>query len=829
MFETFSLSACRAVTLAVAEAERARSPQVRSAHLLYGALRVCRTTADPAELAILADHRADAEALRQHAAVHFSGHGPLAARPSFSPAARAMLATAPAMARHVGATRVEPVHLLIRAAGAKRTSARQSGDALRLKGEALAERLRSLHFDRSVQAAKAPSSAGVTTLGGPEVQSATATLSDFGVDLVAQALAGRIDPVIGREQELTEVIECLSRRGKNAPILVGDPGVGKTAIVEGLALAIAQGRVPEALVDARIWSLDLGGLVAGTRHRGEFETRLQEIMGFARADERVILFIDETHTLMGVGAAEGALDAATILKPALARGELRVIGATTDAEYQRVFRNDPAFSRRFAVVRVEEPSDDETLQILRALAPAYERHHAVGVDAGALEAIVTLAARHQADRTFPDKAIDLLDAACARSVLVGQQVPRIADLDETLRVARERVQPLADGDEADDAALLGQLAAVSAVRALEAERVQALRAVLHGPDGPRLRVGAEDVTRLVAEQTGIPVGALAADERAAYRDLDAVLGEQVIGQGRAVSAVSRALRRSRLGVGDPGRPVGSLLFCGPTGVGKTELARALARRLFGSVEAMVRIDMSELGEAHSVARLIGAPPGYVGFERGGLLTEAVRRRPYCVVLLDEIEKAHPDIANLLLQVFEDGRLTDAFGQTVSFRHAIVILTSNLGAQDLADRIVPLEGEQDDVTRAVEAAWRADAVQAALKGHFRPELLNRLDEVVVFDPLERDGLRRILDAMLERFNDRLDEAHGVRVELDDGACELVLDAGTDRLLGARPLRRALQRLVEDPVADWLLEQDDERGAGAVLRVRRDGDGLALARA
>jgi ATP-dependent Clp protease ATP-binding subunit ClpC len=824
VFETFSLSACRAVTLAVAEAERARSPEVRSAHLLYGALRVCRTTSDPGELAILADHHADAELLRQHAAVHFSGHGPLAARPPFSATARTLLSSAPAMARHVGATQVQPVHLLIRAAGGKRTSARQSGDALRLKGDALAERLRSLHFDRSVQAAKAPSSAGVTTLGGPEVQGATATLSDFGVDLVAQALAGRIDPVIGRERELTEVIECLSRRGKNAPILVGDPGVGKTAIVEGLALAIAQGRVPEALVDARIWSLDLGGLVAGTRHRGEFETRLQEIMGFARADERVILFIDETHTLMGVGAAEGALDAATILKPALARGELRVIGATTDAEYQRVFRNDPAFSRRFAVVRVEEPSDDETLQIIRALAPAYERHHAVRVQDDALAAIVTLAARHQADRTFPDKAIDLLDAACARRVRVGQQVPRIAELDDGLRAARARVQVLPD--DADAAALLDELAAVSALRALEAERVQALRHVLHGPDGPRLHVDGADVTQLVAEQTGIPVGSLEADERAAYRDLDTVLGEQVIGQGRAVSAVSRALRRSRLGVGDPGRPVGSLLFCGPTGVGKTELARALARRLFGSTEAMVRIDMSELGEAHSVARLIGAPPGYVGFERGGLLTEAVRRRPYCVVLLDEIEKAHPDIANLLLQVFEDGRLTDAFGHTVSFRHAIVILTSNLGAQDLADRIVPLEGEQDDVTRALEAAWRADAVQAALKGHFRPELLNRLDEVVVFDPLERDGLRRILDAMLERFNDRLDAAHGVRVELDDGACELVLDAGTDRLLGARPLRRALQRLVEDPVADWLLEQDDARDGEAVLRVRRAGDALAL---
>ncbi len=820
MFETFSLSACRAVTLAVAEAERSRSPEVHSAHLLYGALRVCSAGTDPDtdERGILAAHRADADLLRERVAMQFSGYGPRATRPAFSAQAHALLQSAPAMARHVGATQVQPVHLLIRATATKRTSARTLSDELRWKPDALSERLRSLHFDRSVAAAASPRPGGVTTVGDPAAQSAAASLADFGVDLVAQALAGRIDPVVGREREIAEVIECLSRRGKNAPILVGDPGVGKTAIVEGLALAIARGAVPAGLTGARVWSLDLGGLVAGTRHRGEFETRLQEIMGFARADERTILFIDETHTLLGVGAAEGALDAATILKPALARGELRIIGATTDAEYQRVFRTDPAFSRRFAVVRVEEPGAEETVGILRALAPAYESHHAVRVADEALETIVTLSARHQADRTFPDKAIDLLDAVCARRVLVGQQVPQITALDDGLRAARDVVTTLPED------ALLRRLEAVSALRVLEGERVAALQRLLHGPDGPRLQVAPADVTEIVAEQTGIPVGALAADERAAYRDLDAALGAQVVGQDRAVSAVSRALRRSRLGVGDPGRPVGSLLFCGPTGVGKTELARALAQRLFGSTDAMVRVDMSELGEAHSVAKLIGAPPGYVGFERGGLLTEAVRRRPYCVVLLDEIEKAHPDIANLLLQVFEDGRLTDAFGQTVSFAHAIVILTSNVGAAALDDRVA-LDEAPDDIADALEAAWRSDQVHAALRSHFRPELLNRLDETVVFDPLERASLQRILDAMLERFNTRLTEAHGVRVELDDEARALVIDAGTDRLLGARPLRRAVQRLVEDPVADWLLERGDG-DAPAVLHAQRDGDASVL---
>ena len=614
-------------------------------------------------------------------------------------------------------------------------------------------------------------------------------LAEFGRNLNIEASHGNIDPVIGREKEVERVIQILCRRTKNNPVIIGEAGVGKTAIAEALAQRIIKGDVPEFLQRKIIFSLELGMLVAGAKYRGEFEARMKAILDLLRKDKRIILFIDELHTIIGAGSAEGSIDAANIIKPALARGELQVIGATTVDEYRKHIEKDAALERRFQPVLVDVPTAAESKEMLKGLRKHYEEFHKLKITDAALNAAVELSDRYITDRNLPDKAIDLMDEACARArmKLYKQSAPARALREqlEYTQLEKEEAVEKQDYEEAarlrdEESELQGQLAEALAELAIATP------------------VDEEDVAEVVSSWTGIPLAKLNEKESTRLLQLEARLHERVIGQEEAVSAVSRSVRRARAGFKDVNRPVGSFLFLGPTGVGKTELAKALAAELFGDERAMLRFDMSEYMEKHTTARLIGAPPGYVGYDEGGQLTDAVRRKPYCVVLLDEIEKAHPDVFNLLLQIMEDGRLTDGQGRTVDFRNAVLIMTSNAGAQRLSTT-APLGFA---ASAAVELKNRKEQVLAEIKHIFRPEFLNRVDELLVFNPLERRELEQIADNMLRELNERM--AHnGLSIELTSAAKELLLAEGSDSKYGARPLRRALRKLVEDPVSDEFL--------------------------
>jgi ATP-dependent Clp protease ATP-binding subunit ClpC len=644
----------------------------------------------------------------------------------------------------------------------------------------------------------------------PPAASPTPVLDRFGRDLTELARRDQLDPVVGREREIERALQILSRRTKNNPALIGEPGVGKTAIAEGVAQQLVAGNAPDALRGKRLVALDLPALVAGTRYRGEFEERLQRVLEEIRASRQVVLFIDELHTLAGAGGAEGAIDAANLLKPALARGELQCIGATTPAEYRRYIEPDGALERRFQPVRVEPPGPEETLDILRGVRPLYERHHRVSFSEGALRAAVRLGDRYLSERRQPDKAIDLLDEAAARVRT------RLARLPAELRAQRQELARLAQ-----------ELAAAEPGHALELrQRERAAREAYAEAEASwrerllqlRPEIGEEQVAEIVAAWTGVPVARLLEEERSRLLHMEAELHRRVIGQEEAVEAVARAVRRSRAGLSDPRRPLGSFLFAGPTGVGKTELARALAEFLFGSEESMVRLDMSEFAERHAVARLTGAPPGYVGYDEGGQLTEAVRRRRHALVLLDEIEKAHPEVANLLLQVLEDGRLTDAQGRTVSFANTLVVMTSNLGmeAGTPSGRLGFGAGLEDaDQHRAT-----VERVQIALRRAFRPEFLNRLDAVVVFRRLRADEVRRILDLLLERTRQRLQE-RGIELEVSGAARELLAGVGMGSAQGARPLRRTIAERLENPLSEQLLLGRVQPGQ-RVLVDARDGE-------
>ncbi|MEB3329210.1 MAG: AAA family ATPase [Candidatus Sericytochromatia bacterium] len=645
---------------------------------------------------------------------------------------------------------------------------------------------------------------GAAMFTGPEGAEAeepprgqTPVLDRYARDLTALAAQGKLDPVIGREAEVDRMIRILVRKTKNNPVLVGEPGVGKTAAVEGLAQRIQARTVPEPLLGRRVLVLDVAGMLAGSKLRGEFEERLKGAIEEVRAlDGKALVFIDELHTIVGAGAAEGAMDAGNILKPALARGELRVIGATTLTEYRKHIEKDAALERRFQPVRVEEPTAAEARAILAGLAPAYEKHHAVSIDPDALEAAVELSVRYVADRFLPDKAIDALDEACAMVRLASSSpyeeertlIDRLAGLERDKKAAVEAEQ-------------FTEAARLQAELAGGIERLKALKA--RGGSPSEARVTQRQVAQVISEWTGIPAGRIGQAEAEALTRLEERLGQRVVGQAEAIRAVARSVRRARAGLKDATRPVGSFIFLGPTGVGKTELARALAAELFHDPSAMIRIDMSEFGERHTTARLIGAPPGYVGHDEAGQLTEAIRRKPFSVVLFDELEKAHPDVHQLLLQILEDGRLTDGKGRTVDFRHAVIIMTSNVGASRLVGPQGGM-GFRSDTEGEDAQRWgrMREAALEALKEAFKPEFLNRVDDTIVFHPLGKAEILAIVDLLLERTRAKLAD-QGVTLSLSDAGRQALADVGFDPLYGARPLRRAIQRELEVPFGDMLL--------------------------
>ncbi|MCG7208834.1 ATP-dependent Clp protease ATP-binding subunit [Streptomyces arenae] len=742
------------------------SEELDARHLLAAA-----TTHDSTRR-LLTEAGADPDQLRERLTTG-QGGGEKSEPGTLTPAAKRALLDAYQISRAEGASYIGPEHLL-RALAANPESA--AGRALgetgwepaRMPAEGAAER-------------RKPSS--------------TPTVDEYGRDLTEDARAGRLDPVIGRDEEVEQTIEVLSRRSKNNPVLIGDPGVGKTAIVEGIAQRIVSGDVPRTLEGKRLVSLDLAAMVAGTKYRGEFEERLKKLLDEVREHgHELVLFLDELHTVVGAGGGgDGALDAGNILKPALARGELHLIGATTVDEYRRHIEKDAALERRFAPILVGEPAVDDTIEILRGLRDRYEAHHQVRITDEAVVAAAELSDRYITSRFLPDKAIDLMDQAAARVRLRAKTPPTdTRDIEDRIAALnREKDQAVAD-EEYERAKELRDR-----IRETEAELDRAGTAEEHAP-----KVTAEDIAEVVSRTTGIPVAQLTEEERERLMKLEEHLHERVVGQDEAITAVARAVRRARAGMSDPGRPVGSFLFLGPTGVGKTELARALAAALFGDETRMIRLDMSEFQERHTVSRLVGAPPGYVGHEEAGQLTEAVRRQPYAVLLLDEVEKAHPDVFNTLLQLLDDGRLTDSQGRTVDFKNTVVIMTSNIGA----DRI--LAAGTEDYAKVREA------VMPALQQHFRPEFLNRVDEIIVFRGLDRTQLRQIVDLLLEHTRRRL-HAQDVTLEVTDEAAGLLANLGHEPDFGARPLRRTIQREVDDRLADLLLSGQLVAGDRAVV--------------
>ncbi len=630
-------------------------------------------------------------------------------------------------------------------------------------------------------------------------RSKTPTLDSFSRDLTKDAGEGRLDPVIGRIAEIERVIQILSRRTKNNPVLIGDPGVGKTAIVEGLAQRINENQVPEILASKRVVSLDLSSMIAGTKYRGEFEDRLTKIVNEIKNAGDVIIFIDELHTIVGAGAAEGAIDAANILKPSLARGEFQCVGATTLDEYRKHIEKDAALERRFQPITVDEPTIEESIEILKGLRDRYEAHHGVKISDEAIEAAARLSARYISDRFLPDKAIDLIDEASSRVRLANYILPeelkhKELRLQELIKEKEEAI----NGQEYETAAKLRD-EEQKLKNEVDSERKEWLnqRSLQFGS------VGEEEIAEIVASWTGIPVSKLAAEESERLVNLEEVLHKRLVGQNEAVKAVARAVRRARAGLKNPKRPIGSFVFLGPTGVGKTELARSLAEAMFGSEDAIIRLDMSEYMEKHAVSRMIGSPPGYVGYDEGGQLTERVRRKPYSVILLDEIEKAHPDVFNILLQVLEDGRLTDGQGRTVDFRNTVVIMTSNVGAESIK------QNKQVGFNRAIDEAENynqmKNRVMEQLKHTFRPEFINRVDEMIVFQNLSDEDLIKIIDLLLKDLEQRVID-NGYKLEIRDGARKLIMKEGYDPSYGARPLKRALQKLVEDSISEEVLKKN-----------------------
>jgi ATP-dependent Clp protease ATP-binding subunit ClpC len=809
-FDKFTDRARKVLTLAQDEAQRFNHNYIGTEHLLLGLVR------EGEGVAARVLENMNVELSKVRTAVEFiigRGDRPVVGEVGLTPRAKRVIELAIDEARRLGHNYIGTEHLLL---GLVREGEGIAAGVLESLGVNLDKvRHQVIHV--------LSQSTSVSPAQETKRPSKTPTLDQLGINLTEAARAGKLDPVIGREKEIERVIQILSRRTKNNPALIGEPGVGKTAIAEGLAHRIVSGDVPETLADKRVLTLDIGSLVAGTKYRGEFEERLKKIIEELRSSSDSVLFIDELHTLVGAGAAEGAIDAANILKPPLSRGELQCIGATTLDEYRKYIEKDAALERRFQPVMVEEPTVDEAIDILFGIRSRYEEHHKVTMSDEAVRAAVDLSVRYVADRALPDKAIDLIDEAGSRVRLrKASAPPEIRDAQRALEEVTEQ----------KDAAIANQdYEAAARLRDEEAqakEKIEELKASWHeevAKDVPV--VTEEDIAQVVSMWTGIPVIRISAEESERLLHMEDALHKRVVGQQEAIDIISKAVRRARAGLKDPKRPIGSFIFMGPTGVGKTELAKALAEFMFGSEDALVKIDMSEFMERHNVSRLVGAPPGYVGYDEGGQLTEAVRRKSYSVVLLDEIEKAHPEVFNILLQILEDGHLTDAKGRRVDFRNTIVIMTSNVGAQQLAkDTSIGFRaGGSEEVQAAADYDRMKDKVLSELKNTFRPEFLNRIDATVVFRQLTREEIRHIVDMLLARVTAQLT---GQQMELivTDAAKDAIIEKGYDQAFGARPLRREIQNLIEDPLAERMLMASFESGDTIVIDIDPDGPGLTI---
>ncbi len=805
MYARFTERAQRVMILAQEEARRLKYPYVGTEHLLLGLIREGTGIAHK----VLSDLGVERETVRQEVEkIIGAGKGSVEGEIGFTPRAKRVIELAVDEARRLGHSYVGTEHLLL---GLIREGEGVAARVLQNLGADL-EKVRSQVVQLLGQSSQAPRSQSQQS----REKSNTPTLDSLGRDLTRMAEEGKLDPVVGREDEIERVLQVLSRRTKNNPVLIGEPGVGKTAIAEGLAQRIQEGKIPELLAHRRVVTLDLASAVAGTKYRGEFEERLKRVMEEIRQAGNIILFIDELHTVVGAGAAEGAIDASNILKPALARGELQCIGATTVDEYRKHIERDAALERRFQPIYVEEPSAEDTIAILHGLRDRYEAHHRVKILDETVDTAVRLSHRYISDRHLPDKAIDVIDEAASRVRLQSYNAPpEVKELEQRLEELTKEKEAAVHNQEFEKAAQLRDKEQslkkeVEDLRDQWETEKETKEAVVHP----------EDVAHIVGKWTGIPVQRLAEEESMQLLKLEERLHERIIGQDEAVGAVARAIRRARAGLKDPKRPIGSFVFLGPTGVGKTELARALAATLFGDDDAMIRLDMSEYMERHTVSRLVGAPPGYVGYEEAGQLTDKVRRRPYSVVLLDEIEKAHPEVFNILLQILEDGRLTDAKGRAVDFRNTVVIMTSNVGAQYLRGeaRVGFRPSTREETYRGIK-----ERVLDEMKRTFRPEFLNRLDEVIVFHPLDEEHLEQIVGLMLREVEDRLQE-NFIQLEVSEEACKLLAQEGMDPTFGARPLRRAIQRLVENPLAEELLA--DRIKPGDTVRAEREEDQLVF---
>ena len=811
MFERFTDRARRVVVLAQDEARSLNHNYIGTEHLLLGLI----TEGEGVAAKALESLDINKDAVRA-AVIDIIGEGekPVEGHIPFTPRAKRVFELSLREALQLGHNYIGTEHLLL---GLLKEGEGVASQVLIKLGADLGKVRQTViellsGYQRNSDDGRESVGVGASSTGSGQTNSAI--LEQFGRNLTQAARENKLDPVIGRRTEMQRVMQILSRRTKNNPVLVGEPGVGKTAVVEGLAQAIVAGDVPETIKDKQIYSLDMGALVAGSRYRGDFEERLKKILKEIRTRGDIILFIDEIHTLVGAGAAEGSIDASQMLKPMLARGELQTIGATTSDEYRKYIEKDAALERRFQPVKVDEPSVEETVGILKGLRDRYEAHHRVIITDAAIQAAAELADRYVSDRFLPDKAIDLMDEAGARLRISRMTAPpELRELDERIAEVKRNKESAIDDQDFEKAAALRD-----EEQKLTEERKQKESSWRDGSREAIAEVGEDDIAEVLAMSTGIPVFKLTQTESAKLLKMEDELHKRVIGQDAAVKALAQSIRRTRSGLKDPKRPGGSFIFAGPTGVGKTELAKALAEFLFGDEDALIQLDMSEFSEKHTSSRLFGAPPGYVGYDEGGELTEKVRRRPFSVVLFDEVEKAHPDIFNSLLQILEEGRLTDSQGRKVDFKNTVIIMTTNLGTRDINKGV--LTGFQSTENITHDYSRMKAKVNEELKQHFRPEFLNRVDEVVVFPPLDKEQIKQIVDLMIANLAKRM-EAQDMKLQITDEARELLADRGFDPVLGARPLRRAIQRDIEDALSERILFGDILPGQVVTVGVKGEG--------